>query len=303
MSTWQPEQVLDIAHEMSALASKIIYRTLFGTDVDHLTNNVRAAVDTLQRYSGEMLRRTPKISEADIEHAILQLDQAVVELIEQRQRMGDTSDLLSRLMNIELGRAEMAPSQIRDEVVTLIVAGQETSANALTWLFYLLAQNPAEEDRLRAELNSNPGDMSDVSPHSSYAGWVIFEGLRMYPPAWLIGRTPIAPYVIQGYTIQPGDLLVISPYVLHRTPEFFPNPGQFWPQQFQNMPSKYAFLPFGAGSHVCIGQAFAVQEIMIALKSILRTWRFELVNNDAVEVEPLVTLQPKTAIYMKLHKL
>ena len=302
LTTWQCGQIYDLAQAMSTLTSRVIYHTLFGAEADHLTS-ISTAINTLQRYSGEMLRRTPKVSEADIELAIEQLDTAVVELINLHPQKGDATNLLSRLLAISPnGSQTMTVQQVRDEIVTLLVAGQETSANALTWLFYLLARNPDEEARVRADLDNIIPELSVYSPHASFTGWAILEALRLYPPAWLIGRTPNEPYEIQGYTIQPGDSLVISPYVLHRTPDVFPSPDQFLPQRFQSAPPKYGFLPFGAGAHVCIGQAFAMQEIAITLRTIMKRWHFELIDDAAVEVEPLVTLQPKSPIYMKLHK-
>jgi len=295
-SMWRHGEIRDLTQDMTDLTMNIIYRTVFGTSADHLRHEVRAAIGTLQRYSGEMLRRTPQVSDAECQTAIQQLDAAIHEMISRHSGEGAGHDLLSRLLTAETaGSSAMTAQQIRDEAVTLFVAGQETSANALAWLFYLLAHHPDVEAKLRKVLDPE-------QPASNFAEWTILETLRLYPPAWLIGRTPNEPYDIQGFTIQPGDSLVICPYVLHRTPELFAHSDQFLPERFQVAPPKYGYLPFGAGPHVCIGQAFAMQEIMISLKAVIGNWHFELVDTDPIEPEPLITLQSKTPIRVRLQK-
>ncbi len=297
-ATWRDGDARDLVTEMADLTMNIIYRTIFGISPDALQNTVRSAIDTLQQYSGEMMRRTPQVSEADCQLAIAQLDAAVEELVAHHQQSGNQGDLLSRLLDTKTADGHpMTSQQIRDEAVTFFVAGQETSANALAWLFYLLATHPDQEAKVRESFGSS-------SPlENAYAEWTILEALRLYPPAWLIGRTPIETYTIRGYPIQPGDSLVISPYVLHRTSDFYAQPDIFWPERFQDALPRYSFLPFGAGPHVCIGQPFAMQEIRIALEMILANWRYELTSDAPIEPEPLITLQPRGEISVVLHKI
>ena len=291
LSTWVEGAVRDLSQDMADLTMNIIYRTVFGTGVPHLQAGVRSAIETLQHYSGEMLRRTPTITEAQVVQAVAQLDAAVDEITASHNSSTDSESLTARLLRANgTDDRHLTARQIRDEAVTLFVAGQETSANALSWLFYLLAQHPNAVDALRT------GDEPDLIE------WTILEALRLYPPAWLIGRTPKAPYPMRGYTIQPGDSLVISPYVLHRTAELFAAPDEFLPERFKDAPPRYGFLPFGTGPHVCIGQAFAMQEMTLTLTEVLKHWQIELTSTDPIEPEPLVTLQPKTHIRAIIHQ-
>ncbi len=297
---WGNGESRDVAQEMADLSMNIIYQTLFGSQPGELHDSVRSGIGTLQAYSGEMLKRTPQISEAECQTAVEQLDGAVQTLIDQHRREQLPDDFLSRLMTAPTADGHpFSATQVRDEAVTLMVAGQETTAVALAWTLYLLALHPEIQERVRQEAQKSESLALSDYPLTEN---VLKESLRLYPPAWLIGRTPLAPFEINGYLIQPGDTIAVSPYVLHHSSEAFPEPERFWPERFDVEPPRYTYLPFGAGAYVCIGQPFAMQEMLIVIRSILRNWRVEWPETDPVELEPLVTLRPKNGIRLILHK-
>jgi cytochrome P450 len=304
MATWKNGEVRDITQDMINLTMDIVYRAIFGSYATASSAEVRGAITTMQQYMGEALRHTPKITEQECQNAVSVLDKAISEMIVQR-RSSTGDDLLSLLMNAqdpETGQA-MDPQQIHDEALTFFVAGQESSAVALTWLWYLLAEHPKAEDRTLGELvrklQSREVTSDDVQG-LPYVEQCIKEALRLYPPAWLIGRTPTESVQIGGYTIQPGDHIAISPWVIHRNPQTFADPEQFIPERFSTDPPKYTYLPFGAGPHVCIGQPFAVLEMLLIVATILRQYHFELVQEQVIQPEPLLTLRPKFGVQMKI---
>jgi cytochrome P450 len=248
-----------------------------------------------------------------IRRATAVLDDVVLGIIAQRRasavggRVEDTGDLLSMLLLAENedGRA-MDDRQIRDEAVTLFAAGHETTSNALSWTWYFLAQNPDVEARLHAEvdavLDGRPPTVDDLK-NLPYTEMILKESLRLRPPAWgLAGRTVLEETEIGGYTIPAGSTIFISPYQLHRLPEYFPDPERFDPERFtpeneKKLP-RYAYLPFGAGPRVCIGNSFAMMEAHLILATVAQHVRLELVPGQEVEMAPLITLTPANGLKM-----
>jgi cytochrome P450 len=306
LAEWHDGETRDIFQDMLRLGMDIIYRTLLGSGPDKHLANVQAAITLLQKYTGQMLKRTPQIPEADCQRAIAQLDEAAATLIDQR-RTGAGVDLVTLLIDTTLPDTgqPMPDRQIRDEVVTFLAAGQETTASALAWTWYLLGQHPEAREQLQAEFQDKLGNRRATAgdlPALNLSTRILRESMRLYPPAWLLGRTPIAPITLGGYTIRPGDSIAISPYVIHRNPDVFPEPERFLPERFATEPPPYTYLPFGAGPHTCIGQSFAMLEMGLVMATIARQYDLELAPGQHIQPEPLITLQPKEGIKVILHR-
>ena len=202
----------------------------------------------------------------------------------------------------------MSDRQLRDEVMSVFLAGQETTANALTWTLYLPSQHGSEEDRLHEEaasrLAGRPPTREDV-PHLPFTTMVLHESMRFFPPAWLFGRSPIEDDEVDGYRIPAGSLVFLSPYVTHRHPDLWSDPERFSPERFA--PDKmaaldrFAYFPFGGGPRLCIGSPFALLEMPIVLASVVQRFRLRLAPGAVVEEEPLVTLRPRHGMPMILE--
>jgi cytochrome P450 len=296
ISAWQDDETRDIANDMMTVTANILYRTILGVHAKDMRIGLRTAISTLQRFAGEMVQRTPQMSEVECEAARTEFDLAFAQLLEQ-ERGGD---LLSLLL-----QTGMPVQQIRDEMVTMMAAGQESSAHGLAWMWYLLGQYPQAQEQIYHEVLDVVGTDPLTSAHLEKLPVtvnIVREALRLYPPAWLIGRRPVQPVVIDDYTISPDDTIIVSPFVLHHTEVLFPDAECFKPERFAIEPTKYTYLPFGAGPHVCIGQSFAMLEMLTVLVTVIQDWRIELSPDAVVEWQPLVTLQPKYGIRVVLHK-
>lgn len=224
-------------------------------------------------------------------------------------------DLLSTLLLLDTKRstigsakssAAMTPQQLRDEIMTLFLAGHETTANALTWTIYLISQNRKVEAKIIEEINqvleSKRRPTVEDIPKFQYLRNVFTESLRLYPPAWAIGREAIDSVVIGRYTIPPGSVVIMSQYVTHRDPRFFAEPNKFiperWSSEMKSSLPKFAFFPFGGGSRVCMGEPLAWMEGILLLVTLLRYWKIELLPEHPVVLNPLITLRPKYGMKM-----
>jgi cytochrome P450 len=232
----------------------------------------------------------------------------VVRIIDERRRSGhDVGDLLSLLMSAkdEDTREQMTDRQLRDEVMTIVLAGHETTANALTWALYLLSKHPAAAQRLRREVEEVLGgrvpSIEDL-PRLAYTRMVIEETLRLYPPAWVLERQAIASDVIGGYRVRPKTIVAVAPYSLHRHPRYWPDPEDFDPERFAPERAaerpKYAYLPFGAGPRLCIGNGFAMMEAQIILAMVMGDCALQVVPDFQVELVPSITLRPRRGVLM-----
>jgi len=199
--------------------------------------------------------------------------------------------------------------QIRDEIITLLIAGHETVASALTWSWYLLAQHPQVWEQMREEVARLPADRLPCYPDLErllFTAAVFSEALRLYPPAWLITRKALGEDVFDGQTIPAGALIVISPYVIHRHPQFWEDAEAFLPQRFtdgnERKIPRYAYIPFGGGPRLCIGNNFALIEGVLILAAVTQHYRLELATHEPVQVDPLVTLRPHDGLPMRLRK-
>jgi cytochrome P450 len=233
-------------------------------------------------------------------------------MIDRRNDRGQHNDLLAKLLaarDPETGLL-LDTTQVRDEVITLILAGHETTSNALSWTWYLLGTNPGAEARLHAELRSvlagRTPTVADL-PDLPYTAMVINESMRLYPPAWAISRSPTDDDEIGGYRIPRGSVVMLCQYITHRHPGFWKDPERFDPERFspqcsENRP-RFAYFPFGGGPRLCIGSYFALTEAQLILATIAQRYRLKLVTDQPVEPEPLITLRPRHGINVTLEPL
>ncbi|HMV37058.1 MAG TPA: cytochrome P450, partial [Turneriella sp.] len=247
----------------------------------------------------------------EIREGIATLDKIIYETIDEH--LADTTDkgdLLSMMISSRREAGDdmkKARKQLRDEAMTLFLAGHETTANALTWTFYLLSQNPDKYDALCAELDQvlkdRPATIDDIAA-LPYTRQVVAESMRLYPPAWVIGRTVMHDYEIGGYVIPKGSELWLSQYVVHRDARWYEKPTHFLPERWADGEAekrpKFSFFPFSAGVRNCIGEQFAWQEAILLLATISRRWRVSLAPGFKVEPLPQVTLRSKNGMSMVL---
>jgi cytochrome P450 len=291
----------DMAQEMMQLTLNIVSRALFGYDIDQQASLVGEAINTLIEIAKPKQQRFQEMLKV--------LDEVVYNIIQQRRQQPhseqlDLLDMLIQARYAETGEG-MSDQQIRDEVMSLLVAGHETTANTLSWLWYLLAQHPAVVAKIEAEidglLDCRFPTISDF-PRLTYSNKVIKESMRLYPSAWSISRRALADDNIGGYHIPAGAIVALSPYTLQRHPTFWPEPETFDPERFapeqEVRRHRYAYIPFGAGARKCIGDQLALMESIIILPMILQKFRLQLVPNHPIEEHALVTLRPKYGIMM-----
>ena len=310
---------IDVAEEMTTLTLRIVAKTLMSTDVDDENNEVGRSVELLNGFARDLMTNpftlpmglpTPK--NLRFRRAADVLETKLRTIISERRRTGeDAPDLLSMLMSArdeETGES-MSDDQLRDEAMTIFLAGHETTANALAWAFYLLSTHPDVERRLRAELAQVLGDRSpsmDDLAALPYLQQVVKECLRLYPPAWSIGRRAVAEDVIDGYRIEAGSLVILSPWVTHRHPTHWSNPEGFDPERFapelEKTRPRYAYFPFGGGPRLCIGNNFALMEAQLVLATFVSRLSAALVPGHPVVPQPLITLRPAHGLRMTIHR-
>jgi cytochrome P450 len=319
---WEQGAEIDMHREMTRLTLAIVGRTLFSADVASDADEIGAAMthilslfDTLLVPFSEWLQKLPLPSVRRFEKARARLDRIVYGLIaDRRAHPGDTGDLLSMLLlaQDEDDRSGMTDRQVRDEALTLLIAGHETTANALTWTWYLLSQNPEVEAQIHEELDRVLGgrlpSFDDLSRLPCTTG-VFAESLRLFPPAWAIGRRAKEDYSIDGYTIPARSILLMSPWVVHRDPRWWTQgdaqPGQVdaarWTPEAVAQRPKFAFFPFGGGARVCIGERFAWAEGVLVLATIAQHWKMRLVPGHPVATQAVITLRPRHGMKMTIH--
>ena len=312
---------IDIAKEMMRVTLAIVGQTLFSADVSGDADAVGHALTVALEYTSRRLKtlidippHVPTPENLRFVHAVKTLDRVVYGIIEERRRTGeDTGDLLSMLMlakDEETGEA-MSDRQLRDEVMTIVLAGHETTANALAWTWYLLSKEPVVWRALREEVtrvlpNGAVPTFEDL-PKLKYTRMVIEEAMRLYPPAWFFGRRAIQDDVVHGYAFPARSVVAVSPYYTHRHPDFWPNPEGFDPTRFSPEASatrhKYAYIPFGGGPRICIGNSFAIFEAQVIVAMVTQRYRLDLVPGDPIVPEAAVTLRPKGGVPVTVHAL
>lgn len=309
---------LDIAEEMMRLTLDIVGQTLFGRDLSDETNTIGSAVTTLLHQLGNyMYTPFPPISVPTRRNRRLlaanrSLEQVIYGMIaERRQQNMDTGDLLSMLLlarDEETGQG-MNDKQVRDELMTMLIAGHETTANTLAWTWYLLSQHPEVERRFYSEIDEvlagNIPTMEHL-PALKYTNMILAESLRLYPPAGIFARKAIADDELGGCLIPANSMIIVSPYATHHHPDYWPDPEHFDPERFTPERSAgrshYAYFPFSSGPRMCIGSSFALMEAQLILATIAQRYQLRLVRGHPVEPQMLVTLRPKYGLRMTLHE-
>jgi len=310
---WQDGARLDIAHEMTNLTMLIVAKTLFNVDTSRDAERVGAAVEVVQSVAGPaplIPAWVPTPSELRKRHARHELDEIIYRLIaEWREKGVDNGDLLSMLLLAEDDDgAHMTDEQARDEIVTLFLAGHETTANTLNWTWTLLAQNPDVAAKLHAELDTvlggQPPTLADLE-RLTYTDWVVKESMRIYPPAWIVGREAIEDVEINGYFVPKGSQVNLVFYFAHHDPRWWDEPEAFRPERFspenEATFNKRAYTPFGGGPRVCIGNSFAMMEARLLLATIAQRYRLSLAPGQTVAMNPMITLNPLGGLPMTLH--
>jgi cytochrome P450 len=315
---WQPGRPFDVLQEMMRLTLAIVAKTLFSTEVDSEADEIGTALtevfslfEIILMPFSEILEKLPLPAVRRFKRARKRLDATIYRLIAERRRSGlDAGDLLSMLLlardedQSEEGPGGMTDEQVRDEALTLFLAGHETTADALTWAWYLLSQNPQVEAAFHAELDrvlaGRLPSFADL-PELRYTESVFAETLRLYPPAWGIGRRALEDYQVSDFAIPARSVVLLSPYVVHRDPRWFPEPLACHPERWLTEDAarpKFAYFPFGGGARVCIGERFAWMEGTLLLAAIGQRWRLRLEPGHRVETHARITLRPKYGMRM-----
>ena len=312
LAEWDSEAATerDVHADMMRLTMEIATKTLFGEDLPDVTaREISSAFNDAVGAIGVRFRRLFKIpgwlptrSNRVYASAVQRLDRLIYGFIEEKRRNGTGNDLLSMLMEArdEDGGA-MNEKQIRDEAITIFLAGHETTALTLFWTFHLLALNPAVEERLARVLREHQGDLT----RCSYLMNVISESMRLFPPAYAIGREALADCEIGGHRVRAGTTVYLSPWVSHRDTRWFDDPMAFRPERWEGgelakkLP-RFAYFPFGGGPRVCIGNSFALMEAALLLGSIVRRYRIRHAGAQP-EPNPSITLRPKHATRMTVE--
>ena len=309
----------DVSREMMAVTLAIAGKTLFDLDVESQAAEVGSALtDVMESFwtsmlpFADVLERLPVGPLRKAKTARARLDAIIYRMIAERRASGtDRGDLLSMLLlaHDEDDGSAMTDLQVRDEAMTIFLAGHETTANALTWMWYLLSGAPDVERRMHEGIDGALGGrlptVADL-PSLPFTERVVTESMRLYPPAWIIGRRAIAEYPIGGYVAPARTIFVMSPWVTHRDARFFADPERFdpdrWSPAFKASLPKFAYYPFGGGPRQCIGESFAWMELVLLTATIGQHWRLSLVPGHPVVPQPLVTLRTKHGMRMTLTR-
>jgi cytochrome P450 len=317
-ASWRGRERIDAQREMARLTLSIVGRTLFAADVDGEAAEIGVALthalDSIKLLTLPMsgaIAALPIPAMRRLQRSRARLDATIYRLIRERKANGHgADDLLSLLVGAGHETGEpMSDEQIRDEAMTLFLAGHETTAAALTWTWFLLAQHPDVETRLHDELDAVLGDRSprvaDL-PRLSYTEMVVSEAIRLYPPAWLIGRRALVDFDAGPYVLPARSIVILSPYVSHRDPRWFPEPERFdperWTEEGKASRPKWSYFPFGGGARTCIGEAFARMETKLVLATLARRWRLRAIIGHEAKLHPRVTLRPRGGMPMTLER-
>ncbi len=309
---WRDGAEIELGAEMMRLTLRIVSETLLGMDVSGNADQVDAAFSEVLRYIRDrglapvpLPASWPTPANLRFRRARSALDGIVYRVIRER-RARASDDLLSMLLEArdeETGES-MNDEQLHDEVLTMFLAGHETTATALSWTLYLVARAPAVRAQLEAEVEA-AGPGVDALPRLGLARRIVDESLRLYPPVWMIPRRTAAETELGGYRIPERSLVLLSIYALHRHPQFWERPEEFDPARFEAAAAeqrpRFSYLPFGGGPHQCIGNSFALTEMALVLAAVARRFRLEVIDQEVLP-EPLITLRPRNGIRVRLHK-
>ncbi len=319
---WTPNQPIDINDEMMQLSLHIVARTLFDSEVTADVLAVRDEVNTIMGLYNflvafprlESVLHWPIPGVIKFRRARARLDTVVEKMIATRRTLTRTQleqrgDLLSMLMSArdeDNSGKGMTDTQVRDEVLTIFLAGYETVANALTWTWYLLSQNPQAADKMYAEVDQVLGTTTatvETFPHLKYTEQVFAESMRLYPPAWAMGRQSTVPIELGPYRFPPDTHFFFSQYIMHRSPEYWPDPLAFRPERHtpdaRATRPRFVYFPFGGGRRQCIGEGFAWMEGVLSLATIAQRWRLSFIPQYPVIPQAKITLRPKFPMRMR----
>ena len=318
MTAWHDGEVRDIHLDMMRLGLEIVAKALFNVEITAERDRIAVALNTLMELGSRgrmllppILRLLPTADNQRYRRAARQLDDIVYGLIHQRRSNGQIGvDLLCGLLQAQdEGGRGMPDEQVRDEVMTLLLAGHETTAISLSWTWYLLAQHPEVEktlwSELRGVLNGRSPSMQDL-PNLLYTERVVKEAMRLYPPAWAIVRKSVEDSEIGGYRVPAGATLMMSQWVMHRDPRYYDEPERFNPDRWLDERSKrapkFAYFPFGGGPRTCIGASFAAMEAVLVLAAMAQRYQIRVAPDYPVEPMPTMTLRPRHGIKVVLTR-
>jgi cytochrome P450 len=316
LDEWQDGEERDIHKEMMRLTLQIVGKTLFDADVEHDAQDVGKSLELLLEIGADF-RRTlfvpqwlPTPTNIRKERAIRLIENVLYRIIAEKRASGrDAGDLLSMLLAAQdEDGSRMTDQQLRDEAITLFLAGHETTANTLSWTWWLLAQNPAVEAKLHAELRTVLGGRAPTLedlPNLIYTNHVITESMRLYPPSWGTARTAIEDHEIAGYAVPKGSGVSFAQWTVHRDARWYDAPEEFRPERWEGdllkrIP-KFAYFPFGGGPRQCIGNSFALMESALTLATIAQRYRFRLVEGHPLVPLASITLRPRYGIRVVLE--
>ena len=316
---WHDAAAFDIHEAMRRVTLAIAGRTLFGADLATESEELGAALtDALRLFEtvtmpfGDLVDKLPFGTVKRFEAARARLDDTVHRIIRNRRAAGAGDDLLSLLLraqDVDGATGAMTDEQLRDECMTMFLAGHETTANALAWTWYLLSQHPDLQGRAQLEVDEAVGARTPTGADYTrlpYLDQIVSESLRLYPPAWMIDRRVIDGYRVAGYEVPRDAIVVVSPFVIHRDPRFFPDPLRFdpdrWTAEARAAQPRHAYFPFGGGTRQCIGEGFARMSTVLVLATVLRQWTISAAHDQRADMRPMVTLRPRHGIRVIARK-
>jgi cytochrome P450 len=309
---------IDLAVEMNRLTLAVVAATLFGSEVDAEAHDIAESLTVVIENFNRMLlplwkylRRLPTTENRRLHEAHKRLDATIYRLISQRRKEGaDHGDLLSMLLaaeDAENPQKRLTDIEVRDQAMTLFLAGHETTANALAWTWHLLSKHEVVRAKMKAEIDAALGPdripgLEDTA-RLPYTTAVFSESMRLYPPVWVVGRRALEDVTIGDYEVPRHTIVITSQYIIHRDERYWPNPTEFQPERWLDETAresrpKFAYFPFGGGARICIGDAFAWTEGVLILAVMARRWRFETAPGHVEGINPTVTLRPKHGLIM-----
>jgi len=318
LARWREGEERDAHAEMMRLTQNIVVKTLFTADVSAEADEIGEALSRIVRPFASQAtlkwildNRLPTPGHLRFNRDVRKIDRFVYRIISERRASGeDTGDLLSMLLRAQdEDGSGMTDRQLRDELMTLFLAGHETTALALTWAWVLLARSPEAEERLASELSECLGGRAPTVadlPRLRYAEWVIKESMRLYPPAYAVGREAVRDCEVGGYRVPAGMQVFAFQWVVQRDARWYDEPAEFRPERWREETAsrlpKFAYFPFGGGPRQCIGNSFALMEAVLILSTIAQRFRLRLAHGHAVEMLPALSLRPKNGVRVRLER-
>lgn len=319
LAAYQDGQTIDLSVELNRITLEIVSKTLLGVSTAEEASRLAKVLHATFGYYEERMyswkrllpKQLPLPSALRFRRALRDLDAIVEHIIAEARREGDHADhLLARLLKARADDgAAMSQQQLHDEAVTMLLAGHETTALALTYALYLLARNPREADKLRSELDSQLGGRSARSEDLArlpYLDAVVRETLRIYTPAYAFGREVVTPFELGGYRLEAGSQVTVAPFGIHRNPRYFPEPERFLPERWLGPEARalprMAYIPFGGGPRICIGSHFAMMEAALVLATLMQQVELTLAPDFVLQFAPAITLRPRGALPVRVRR-